>query len=297
MTMQGGAGDSGAGGGAPAAGGAPAPAPAGAPSAPAWLEGVPEDLTGWVNEQGFKSPADVIASQRGLMRMKGVPPEELVRVQKGWDEKPETAAEVYARLGRPEKAEGYELPDVQVGEGGFDLTPGYRTKAHELGLSARQAKGIAEWFTGTSREWGTQRSEALELRDTQQELALKAEWGGAFDENLGAGKRAWASVAKAAGLDTNDIGALQQSLGYAKVMKLFASMGRALGEHEPVAGETELAFGMTPVAANAKADAILVELMKMDRSDPGYQAKLQESNRYRHMATQEQVADYMKPRG
>jgi hypothetical protein len=277
-------------------GGAPAPAPAGAPSAPAWLEGVPEDLTGWVNEQGFKSPADVIASQRGLMRMKGVPPEELVRLQKGWDEKPETAAEVYARMGRPEKPEGYEIPEV-VGTGETNLAGDFRKWAHDAGLSARQAKTLAGNYQGALEAAATERAEQLELRDTQEEIALKAEWGGAFDENLGAGKRAWASVAKAAGLDTSDIGALQQSLGYAKVMKLFASMGRALGEHEPVAGETELAFGMTPAAANAKADAILVELMKMDRSDPGYQAKLQESNRYRHMATQEQVAEYMKPRG
>jgi len=249
---------------------------------------VPEDLSAWAGEQKFAGVSDALISQRALMRMKGVPPEQLLRLEPGWDADPEKAAAVYARTGRPEKPDGYELPNIPVAEGGFDLTPGFRTKAHELGLSARQAKGLAEWFTGTSSEFGTQRSQALELRDTQEELALKAEWGGAFEENIGAGKRAWASVAKAAGLDSKDVDSLQQSLGYSKVMKLFASMGRALGEHEPVGGEPELAFGMTPAVAAQKADEIGRELRGMDRSDPRYATKLDEMMRYRSMSTGEQ---------
>lgn len=233
------------------------------------------------------------------MRMKGVPERELVRLVDKWDENPETAAQVYARLGRPEKPDGYELPDVAVGgEGGFDLTPGFRARAHELGLSARQAKGLAEWFTGTSSDFGTRRSEEIQLRDSQQELALKSEWGGAFDENIGAGKRAYATVARAAGLEESDIETLQQAWGYAKVMKVFATMGRALGEHEPAGtGESDLSFGMTPKAANDRADALLAEQSKLDRSDPRYFRLGEESLRYRHMATGEQIADYMKPRG
>jgi hypothetical protein len=229
------------------------------------------------------------------MRMKGVPEKELLRLQDKWDEKPETAAEVYTRLGRPEKPEGYEIPDV-VGSNETNLADDFRKWAFDAGLTGKQAKALASNYQGALAAVAEQRAAATAQRDAQQEVALRAEWGGSYDENLGAGKRAYQSVAKAAGLEKADIESLQEAWGYEKTMKLFASMGRALGEHEPVSGEPELAFGMTPAAANAKADALLGELMKMDRSDPGYQAKLQESNRYRHMATSEQVADYMKPR-
>lgn len=311
MTMPAGSGGSAPTGGNQAPGSAPAgagqapgssPAPGvnggvGAPSSPpSWLEGVPEDLTGWVNEQGFKTPTDVIASQRGLMRLKGVPEKELLRLQDKWDENPELADPIYARLGRPEKPDGYEIPDVMVGEGDTNLAPDFRQWAFEAGLSSKQAKTLAGKYQSSLQAFATQRAEALALRDAQEETTLRSEWGPAFEENVGAGKRAYQTVAKAVGLEEKDVVALQQSLGYAKVMKLFASMGRALGEHEPVAGEPEMAFGVTPAVATKKADELTAELSNMNRSDPRYEGKMQEMIRYRHLATGEQIQDVLKPR-
>ena len=279
------------GGGAPAGSGAPdpsgVPAGGGAPSAPAWLEGVPQDLAQWVGEQGFQSPADVIASQRGLMKLKGVPERELLRVPEKWDENPETAAAIHARLGRPEKPEGYEIPDVMVGDGDVNLANDFRKWAFDAGLSGRQAKALATQYQGALQQFATQRSEALALRDSQEEIALKAEWGGAFEENVGAGKRAYQTLAKAVGLEEKDIVALQQSLGYEKVMKLFASMGRALGEHEPPTGEPEAAFGLTPATATKRANEITAQLHGMDRMDPRYQQLLDEKDRLAHLASGE----------
>ena len=279
------------GGGAPAGSGAPdpsgVPAGGGAPSAPAWLEGVPQDLAQWVGEQGFQSPADVIASQRGLMKLKGVPERELLRVPEKWDENPETAAAIHARLGRPEKPEGYEIPDVMVGDGDVNLANDFRKWAFDAGLSGRQAKALATQYQGALQQFATQRSEALALRDSQEEIALKAEWGGAFEENVGAGKRAYQTLAKAVGLEEKDIVALQQSLGYEKVMKLFASMGRALGEHEPPTGEPEAAFGLTPATATKRANEITAQLHGMDRMDPRYQQLLDEKDRLSHLASGE----------
>ena len=279
------------GGGAPAPGAVPegggAPAGGGAPSAPAWLEGVPQDLAQWVGEQGFQSPADVIASQRGLMKLKGVPERELLRVPEKWDENPETAAAIHARLGRPEKPEGYEIPDVMVGDGDTNLATDFRQWAFEAGLTGKQAKALATQYQGALQQFATQRTEALALRDQQEEIALKAEWGGAFDENVGAGKRAFQTVAKAVGLEGKDLEAIQQSLGYAKVMKLFASMGRALGEHEPPTGEPEAAFGLTPATATKRMNEITTQLNGMDRMDARYQQILDEKDRLAHLASGE----------
>jgi hypothetical protein len=74
-------------------------------------------------------------------------------------------------------------------------------------------------------------------------------------------------------------------------------MGRALGEHEPVGGEPELAFGMTPAAANKKADALTAELFSMDRSSAKYEQQKEEITRLRHLATGEAIMPYMKARG
>ena len=246
---------------------------------------MPQDLAQWVGEQGFQSPADVIASQRGLMKLKGVPERELLRVPDKWDENPETAAAIHARLGRPEKPEGYEIPDVMVGDGDVNLANDFRKWAFESGLTGKQAKALATQYQGALQDFATKRTEALALRDQQEEIALKAEWGGAFDENVGAGTRAYQTVAKAVGLEEKDLEKLQQSLGYAKVMKLFASMGRALGEHEPPASEPEAAFGLTPATALKRMNELTVQLQGMDRMDPRYQQILDEKDRMSHLAS------------
>lgn len=57
--------------------------------------------------------------------------------------------ELFAALGRPEGADGYELPefelpeDIEINE---DLRDRFREKAHELGLMPGQVQGLYEWF-------------------------------------------------------------------------------------------------------------------------------------------------------
>ena len=81
-------------------------------------------------------------------RMLGKSPEGYVRVP-GEDEGPDELAAFYAALGRPEAADGYELPDMDTPDG-FEVREevigGLREKAYELGLNPRQVAGLYEWF-------------------------------------------------------------------------------------------------------------------------------------------------------
>nr|WP_287411655.1 hypothetical protein [Pseudodesulfovibrio sp.] len=81
-------------------------------------------------------------------RMIGKSPEGYVRMP-GDDDGPEELAAFYGALGRPEAADGYELPNMDVPDGfeiREDLTNGLRQKAHELGLTPKQVSGLYEWF-------------------------------------------------------------------------------------------------------------------------------------------------------
>lgn len=81
-------------------------------------------------------------------RMIGKSPEGYVRMP-GDDDGPEELAAFYAALGRPEAAEGYELPNMDVPDGfeiREDLINGLRQKSHELGLTPKQVSGLYEWF-------------------------------------------------------------------------------------------------------------------------------------------------------
>ncbi len=81
-------------------------------------------------------------------RMLGKTPEGFVRVPGDGDGEEELDA-FYAALGRPEAADGYELPDMEMPEGfevREELVSGLREKAFELGLTPRQVSGLYAWF-------------------------------------------------------------------------------------------------------------------------------------------------------
>ena len=105
-------------------------------------------------------------------RMIGKSPEGYIR-RPGEDEGPDEMAAFYAALGRPEKADGYALPDMNVPDGfeiREDLTSGLKVKAHELGLTPKQVAGLYEWFMPMVMDahHGLE-NEARSLRDAELE--------------------------------------------------------------------------------------------------------------------------------
>jgi hypothetical protein len=286
---------------APAAPAAPTPSPTPAPAAPAtpaWYEGAAPELAAFAAEQGWVKADDALASARGHLKLRGVKAEELMHLKPGWDATPETAAEVYARLGRPEKADQYEIPDIPVGEGDRNLSADFKAWAHEAGLTPKQATALATKYQGALKDFATEQQGKLDTKLAADEIALKAEWGGAYEENVAAGKRAYQAIGQAIGMTAEDLGAMERSIGHGKVMKLMALIGRTTGEHQTVTGESaESQFGLTPASATAKANALTAELSKMKREDPRYKDMLAEITRLNFVATGETVPGWLKAPG
>ncbi|MGE4421506.1 MAG: hypothetical protein AB7D39_04360 [Pseudodesulfovibrio sp.] len=105
-------------------------------------------------------------------RMLGKTPEGFVRVP-GEQDSPEDLAAFYAALGRPEKADGYELPDMALPDGFAlrqDLVGGLREKAFELGLTPKQVAGLYQWFLPQVLDTHhTMQAEAGKLRESELE--------------------------------------------------------------------------------------------------------------------------------
>lgn len=231
--------------GGEAAPAAPNTPPAGdAPAANAnWFDGIPDaDLKGYVQNKGWKDPADLAVGYRNLEKLLG---SEKVPLPKGADDK-EGWGRVYDALGRPKAAEDYKLP---VPEGGSpDFAKAAAGKFHELGLSANQAQALTEWYnsqaaeqTGAMQQQSAQKVEA----DLQ---SLKSEWGPAWNENINLGQRA----AKEFGLDAEKLNAMENAFGTGEMLKFMARIGRGLTEHTFEGGKSTQGFGMTPDAAKAR---------------------------------------------
>jgi hypothetical protein len=232
------------------------------PSAPApvgpW-DSLDPDLKGYVENKGFKDTSAAINSYRNLEKLMGVPKERLLKLPEKADDKEGWGA-VHDRLGRPDQATGYHIEVPK--EGGDEKFASWAQNTfHELGLSKAQGETLAqkwnEYATGTMQ----QTEEAYNTEVSNQEQALKSEWGMAFDQNINMARKA----AVGFGLDGDTIDKLEVSMGYAGVMKLFHSIGSKLSEDAFVAGS-----GTQPQGFGALTPQAAMDRMATLRADPEF---------------------------
>lgn len=240
------AGQNGAAGAAPAntttvpgtAGTAPPTTPPASNSA--WYDNIEDaDLKGYVQNKGWKDAVELANGYRNLEKLLGG---EKIPMPKG-DDDAEGWARVYDSLGRPKTADDYKLPVPDGDTGEFAKLAA--SKFHELGLTAKQAQSLAEWYNERGAEM-VQSFQQQSSQKTEADLAtLKTEWGQAWDENIELGRRA----AREYGLDQTVLGKIEQALGTADLLKLMSRIGRAQTEHNFEGGQSSNSFGMTPEAA------------------------------------------------
>jgi hypothetical protein len=85
---------------------------------------------------------------------------------------------------------------------------------------------------------------AYEANVVNSDKELRQKWGQAYEQNIEMGRRAITKF----GVETADIDAIENALGYNKTLELFQRIGEGLGEHEFVGpGSSGQGFGkMTP---------------------------------------------------
>lgn len=235
---------------APPATGTPAILDAGTPAggAPAdWRAGLPEDLRGAPALKDFPDVGALAKSYLHAAQMVGADKATVLRLPK--DEADPGWSEVYARLGRPEKADGYGLagPDGIAPE----TVGAFAEHVHGLGLSKRQAEGVlgfyAEGLKASAKARQAQQAQAYEANVA----ALKREWGPSYDDNIHAMRQ---GVERFGGAD---LVAKFADAGLANdpaVVKMFAEIGRAFSEGGGLkgGGQGAMTGPVTPEQARAE---------------------------------------------
>lgn len=235
----------------PEAGAAGAPAPAGAPAAGdadlPWFSALPDDLRGYAEQKGWQDPARAVESYRNLERLKNIDPAKVVQIP----DSPDDMGAVWDRLGRPAEPGGYTNA---LGEGMADeVFSDAAGKAHALGLTDGQFKGMQEWLAQTTEAQHAARAEAYESEF--------ARWQ---SENRAAFANTSRMLANA-GISAEE---MQEALNgspaafYAALSKVSARMA----EGQMVDGDGGAGFeGMSAQAAAAKRDKML--------ADPAFQKR------------------------
>lgn len=172
-------------------------------------------------------------------------------VMPGKDATPEQWAEFYSAIGRPETPDAYDLPVPEGDDGAFakQMAP----VLHKHGVTAAQAKGLAEdWNamvqaqTTAAAEAADAEAQAMDTRNKAEAAALQNEWGQQHDANMHFAKLAAKQFlpAEKAG---DVIAAIESKIGYKATIQFLHSIGKGLGEHD--------AAGMGQPAAQGRKSA------------------------------------------
>ena len=99
---------------------------------------------------------------------------------------------VYTKLGKPEDAQGYKLEVKEGTQVDKDMESWYRGLAHKAGLNDRQANTIFQEYMTKEAELKAANAppspEDVEIIKGEAEIALKKEWGKAFDTRMNEAK-------------------------------------------------------------------------------------------------------------
>lgn len=178
---------------------------------------------------------------------------------------------VYDQMGRPEKSDQYEVPEIdnQGLQLNMDLAETFKEVAHKHGLNKQQYQGVIKELTETSIK------QALEAR-ANVDIDVKGlvdEWGHAYERN----KTVAIAIAKQTGAPENLINLIAGPTPPTELVKYFHSLSASLkgeginlsndGGHEGVMTPTEAKEQMAEMRRNREHPLNIV-------SDPQHKAAL-----------------------
>jgi len=249
-----------------------------------WKGSIAEDLRGNPHLGTFKSVDDLAKSWIGAQKLIG---KEKLPVPTDKDGK-EIWDTVYARLGRPESAKGYKLPELQAPEGfptlqGKELE-GILGKAHELGLNNKQIGELYKTFM--EGEFGKYNGFIEEKSNGKlnAETQLRKEWGKAYEEKVLKAKGILANYA-----DDDIRGMVEEGLG--NDPRFIRFLGNIAGKlSEDGLGGKGGSLSMSPDEAMSEIARIKGEAMTnpkhpyINKEHPEHDMMVQKMNKLFHFA-------------
>ena len=147
-----------------------------------WYDGMnlDEENIGLIQAKAWGDANSVIKSYRELEKYVGADKNDFVRIPKVADGETPDYSEVYAKLGRPETADGYELADS-------DFAKAARDVLFKAGITKSQAKQLEEWINGYTENYQKAAAEKaaaeLDLRNKASAEELRKAWGADTEKN------------------------------------------------------------------------------------------------------------------
>jgi hypothetical protein len=159
---------------------------------------------------------------------------------------------IFKAMGRPDDPKLYELnkpeglpEDFEIADEDIEI---FKTLAHELGLSPGQAQTLYAKTLNGQNESLAKMDTAIGEANTKAEVELRKEWGKAYDHNFALAQKVFNKFGSDAAVDV-----LDGSIGSnPHILKMFAEIGKAIGEDTLIGGSKTVGGINTPEMAKQK---------------------------------------------
>lgn len=175
--------------------------------------GLSQEDIGYIQSSNFTDASSIIKSLRDTKAYVGMDKNDLIKIPKADKDGNIDYSEVWNRLGRPETAEGYGLPDT-------DFAKAAAPELHKLGITKAQADALVAFLDEYGKSAGKATEESAREANLKAEEALKKDWGSDFDVKSQAVGEFVRSLADKLNFTVEDFDNMQKSMGYDKAMKL-----------------------------------------------------------------------------
>jgi len=252
--------------------------------ASSWRDGISEEIASHTSLSDINSIEDLAKATIHAQQMVGA---EKIAIPNRESE-PAVWDEVYNKLGRPEKAEQYELPeelggtDTQFEEASFDAL---KSEAHRLGLNKQQFAGLSRYLANQATSYKENRAENTQQAMQESVKHLQQEFGQAYQQNITHAQEAvkrFGGESLIRALDETGLG------NNPELVKTFAKIGRMIAEDEVLGGGGAQVFEKTPSEARAEIQQLQADpdFMRsyMQGHDPGHKMALEKMQKLYELA-------------
>lgn len=232
-----------------------------------WYDGlnIEEENIGVIQTKGWQDANSIIKSYRELEKFSGRDKNDYIEIPKG--ENPDYSS-VYARLGRPEKAEDYELQDT-------DFAKAAKEVLFKEGITKNQAKALEKWLDEYSqtqqKAWEEKTAQEAETRAKASVEALKKAWGADYDKNVALSK----TVAADLKLTDEEIDAVGSVIGAERLGKILLGLSKPSDSNQPLTGYKS-GGSETPEMAKLRIEELKADSEFMKKFSAGDEKAVQE---------------------
>jgi hypothetical protein len=253
----------------------------------AWYGDTHKDL---VASKGWQSADAVIESYQGLEKLLGADKAGRAIVLPKDDNDADGIKAFRAKLGVPEKADGYTVPAKFKDTLKDDkLLPSVAAAAHKHGIPAKAYEGFLGDVLEAATALGKASDDEANANATKALDALKAKHGDQFDAKLELSRRLIGQVftdpdgksLEGEALTAKVDAMMRGEFSAADAMQLFLSLGEKLGEPGAAGGQNMGGSAMTQQAAKEKLDELRQKRLENKISEKDF---LEESDRLGKLA-------------